>query len=219
MDDLLLRGYPIDARPPLQNPDLFDHIINSVYDAGVTAEDVTAVLKMLNRSRYHYEDGKGRLSTSRVTAMCESGLKLKAIMNLRRVCKPWANILKNDLDAVQSIIRSMDADVVVYYAIAMLEMYSLKPIWVPYNEYHPPSKHLLGGSTPLLLVWIDPTPFWSGLSLKSLKRMGDEAHARNTPGRCQPAVFEIIVDRNIPDHPYMAASAARRGTSNTPGRC
>ena len=68
--------------------------------------------------------------------------KLRAINLARKVCKSWAEMLKTNLDAVQGSIKMMDADVVMCYAVTILRRYSLRPEWVLYNGYHPPSKHI-----------------------------------------------------------------------------
>ena len=203
----------------------------SYTEANVDAADAIAVYETFIRSWYHYSEDRTvdreKEIIDMIFKLCDLSLKLRAVTLARKVCKPWAEMLKTNLDAVQSSIKLMDADVVMCYAVTMLRRYSLRPEWVLYNDYHPPSKHIpvrvkhrlcslfeccvpsaRRDNQPLLLIWKDDTPSWM-LGLVALKKMGEDAQVR-APYKRLPTVFEITVDRNIPDHPYVAASTARR---------
>lgn len=206
----------------------------SYTEANVDAADAIAVYAVFIRSWYHYgedrTDDREKEIIDMIFKLRALSLKLRAITLARKVCKPWAEMLKTNLDAVQSSIKLMDADVVMCYAVTMLRRYSLRPEWVLYNDYHPPSKHIpvrvkhrlcslfeccvpsaRRDNQPLLLIWKDNTPAWM-LGLVALKKMGEDAQVR-APYKRLPTVFEITVDRNtpdLPDLPYVAASTAQR---------
>ena len=186
----------------------------SYTEVNVDAAGAVAVYGTFIRSWYHYDedrtDDREKEIIDMIFKLIDLSSKLRAITLARKVCKPWAEMLKTNLDEVQSSIKLMDADVVMCYAVTMLRRYSLRPEWVLYNDYHPPSKHIrFRGKQPLLLNWNDETPPWM-LGLEALKKMGEDAQVRALYKR-SPTVFEITVDRNTPDHPYVTAQRCALG--------
>ena len=232
---------PSDARPPSSSSCrrvyIFDQNCLSDAEAQIlkcvvtscnhSEVDVVEVYEMLKRGWYHYKEDctDDREIIDMISKICALTLNLRTNIILRKVCKRWAKELKTSLDKVQSRIKSMDARVVMCYVFTMLRKYSFRPEYVPYNEYHPPNKHipviinreiwsrmlfgryLLSGcvpivqrdNRPILLIWKDSTPSWL-LGLEALKKMGEDAQARATQKFPEmiPTVFEICIDSVTP---------------------